>query len=299
MTGRCCGPTCSAASRPTRATRSSRSRSRRSSREAAQRAAQPLRRLVRALLGGLPLGPARVREPRRPDAREHLRQAARTRERRRHGRPAVRVETGKLVPEVWERWLACDPVRLARERTATRCARRARSGSTPAATTSTTSTSPHSRSTTRARSQASTDEVVRFELHEGTPRHDLAPRPEHPVPGRATRLPGSTAGSSSECRAAGAPAASGPARRSRTSRRARGRPRCAASSAVGVGPRSTISRTSSSPRPRPRCSGRTYTSARYTNGRRRRPPAEADLARRRGRGRRRATPRGSAAPARA
>ena len=51
--------------------------------------------------------------------------------------------TGELVPEVWERWLRWDPIRMARTaegsgRARVRCAR---SGSTPARATSTSSTS--------------------------------------------------------------------------------------------------------------------------------------------------------------
>ena len=99
-----------------------------------------------------------------------------------------RIDTGELVPEVWERWLAHDPVRLAADARRRAARRRARSGSTPAATTSTTSTS---------RAIAFHEAVLARRRRRGrrplraarrhAPRHELAPRPEHPVPRRAAR----------------------------------------------------------------------------------------------------------------
>ena len=55
------------------------------------------------------------------------------------------IATGRLVDDVWERWLALDPVRMA-PRTPTRCAACAASTSTRGAATSTSSTSARRRS---------------------------------------------------------------------------------------------------------------------------------------------------------
>ena len=81
-------------------------------------AAQALRNLygglVRALLGRLPLGPARAREPRRPGASERLR--ARPRPSRLPPTARSSCPSGSTpvscVPDVWSRWAALDPVRL-------------------------------------------------------------------------------------------------------------------------------------------------------------------------------------------
>ena len=70
---------------------------------------------------------------------------------------------------MWERWLARDPVRLAAAHGD--ALRRARAiWIDAAATTSTTSTSPRSPSATPCCAAGVDEDVVRFELHEGTHR---------------------------------------------------------------------------------------------------------------------------------
>ena len=81
-------------------------------------AAQALRNLYDgsfdALLGRLPLGPDAVREAVRPRAPRRVRGRGRVlAARRRRRRPPVPGRDRRARPEVWERWLAWDPVRLA------------------------------------------------------------------------------------------------------------------------------------------------------------------------------------------
>jgi hypothetical protein len=64
------------------------------------------------------------------------------------------TDTGELRPDVWERWLAWDPVRMARSE-ATPCGRCARSTSTAASATSSSSTSARRRSGGSSRPRAS------------------------------------------------------------------------------------------------------------------------------------------------
>ena len=132
-----------------------------------------VRRLVRRVLGGLPLGPARALVAVRRAARQHVRDVRRLLvERRRLGRPAVRHRDRRAsIPRSGQRWLRFDPVLLAREPgTPRRCATCARSGSTRVATTSTTSTSVRSRSTARSSRPGTRPTRVHFELFPGTHR---------------------------------------------------------------------------------------------------------------------------------
>ncbi len=81
-----------------------------------------------------------------------------------------RLDTGELVPEVWERWLALGSRPSRRE-----ARRRAPAGARDldrrrAQTTSTASTSPRSRSTRRSVAAGVADDIVHFELHDGTHR---------------------------------------------------------------------------------------------------------------------------------
>ena len=128
------------------------------------RAARRVRRLVRRLLGGLP-HPPRLHEGHRLPAAQHVGDGRLLLgERRRLRRPAVRVETGRLRDDVWERWLAWDPVRMVAG-TPTPCADCARSTSTRASATSSSSTSARG-VPARARAIGVTD--VFFELFDGT-----------------------------------------------------------------------------------------------------------------------------------
>ena len=113
------------ASRPTRATRCSRSRYRREFAAAAQALREPLRRLVRRVLGGLPLGPARALE-RRPTTCSSTSGRCRPRTPHPDGSSSCRsgLDTGELVPEVWAALARVGPgADGARASTARRCAR--------------------------------------------------------------------------------------------------------------------------------------------------------------------------------
>ena len=77
------------------------------------RALRELRRVVRPVLEGLPLA-AGVHEEDRLPAAQHVGDGRLLLgERGRLGRAAVRPSSGQLRPDVWERWLAWDPVRMA------------------------------------------------------------------------------------------------------------------------------------------------------------------------------------------
>ena len=77
------------------------------------RAPRRVRRLVRALLGGLPLAPGRSR--RRPttySSTSWCMAACYSTDADGTVRLPFDTATGELIPEVWERWLAWDPVRM-------------------------------------------------------------------------------------------------------------------------------------------------------------------------------------------
>ena len=86
-------------------------------RQVRARAARPLRRLVRALLGGLPLAPAFSKDSDHTLLERLLHGRLLLGRRGRDGAAArTTPPTGELRPEIWERWLAWDPVRMAPER---------------------------------------------------------------------------------------------------------------------------------------------------------------------------------------
>ncbi len=73
-----------------------------------------------------------------------------------------------LRPEVWQRWLDWDPVRMVPKYAGRAAVAARRSGSTPASGTSGSSTSGRRRSTRRCCEAGVPAEVIRFELFEAT-----------------------------------------------------------------------------------------------------------------------------------
>ena len=132
-----------------------------------------VRRLVRRVLGGLPLGPPRALVSARRAARQHLRDVrrvlpARGRHRRPPVRPRDRRARSRRSGSAGSSSTRC--CSRAGRSTRRRCATCTRSGSTRGATTSTTSTSARSRSTARWWRPGSPPERVHFELFAGTHR---------------------------------------------------------------------------------------------------------------------------------
>ena len=165
--GACCGPTSSAASRPTRATRCSRSRSRRSFRRRRRRCGTTTTaRTTRSGRTSARAGPC-SRTAADPAAPERLRHGrGLLADRRRLGRAALPARHRRARARGVGALARLGPG-AARPRARRGAARRARrSGSTPAGTTSTTSTSARGVPPGRARPAGGRGRV-HFELYEG------------------------------------------------------------------------------------------------------------------------------------